>query len=132
MRKKTEPAGSAVKRVSLTNLNATLLRALPELVPDIDVYHRLKSEDPEFTQSFFSYSFLPTLQAALDRGVSEFCARAFALVEELVVHGDEGTNALLRDEFFEYGARCENWMDRASRYMGPQTLSIARQHSIAR
>ncbi len=133
MKKKTpESPGSPVRPLSLANLDTALLRALPELVSDLDEFHRRKNEDLEFTHTFFSYSFLPTLQSALDRGVSDFCQRAFVLIEELVSGGDEEVATLLAEEFFEYGARCENWMDRATRYMGPQTLGIARQHSNVR
>lgn len=113
--------------IRLSELNHFLLHALPELRSDLDAFERLRAEDPEFTQSFFGYSFIPTLQAALDRGVEDFCRRAFLVIEELVISGDHDVRHQLDEELFSYGPRCESWMRRAGPYMGPRALAKADQ-----
>jgi hypothetical protein len=107
--------------IAARDLNAALVEALPELGDDFEAYRRKRVEDPEFTQSFFNYSFLPTLQVALDQNVEYFSARAFALIEQLILEGDADIQAILRDEFFDYGPVCEKWMKRARSGMGDLT-----------
>ena len=113
--------------IHLADIDTQLVEALPELAGDRTEYERRRKEDPEFSQSFFSYSFVPTLQAALDRDVRSFSDRAFALLEELVTRGDEGVGELLREEFFEYGPACEKWMRRALPQMGLRTRALAQR-----
>lgn len=111
--------------IRVAEVDALLVKALPELGPDCAEYEGRRSEDPEFTQSFFGYSFIPTVQAAMDQDVRSFCERAFDLIENLVVEGDEEVIALLREEFFEYGPACEKWMRKGDRFMGPKTRALA-------
>jgi len=111
--------------ITAAELDALLVVALPELAADRGTYEKRRQEDFEFTQSFFSYSFVPTLQVALDQNVEDFCLRAFALIEKLVTEGDEDVQAILRDEFFEYGPACEKWMKRARPQMGMRTRTVA-------
>jgi hypothetical protein len=111
--------------IPLAQLDAVLLRTLPELASDRSDYEAYRAKDPEFTQSFFSYSFVPTLQAALDQGVYQFSERAFKLIEQLVIEGNPELIALLREEFFDYGPACEKWMRRALPLMGPRTRALA-------
>jgi len=115
--------------ITVAELDAALLGALPELAQDHIQYHRNVAQDPELSQSFFSYSFVPTLQVAIDRQLVPFCERAFTLIERLIADGDHDVRALLRDEFFGYGPSCEKWMKRAAGYMGPQTLALAKEAS---
>ncbi len=115
--------------IRFAELDARLVDALPELAGDRVEYERHCKQDPEFQQTFFSYSFVPTLQAALDRDVRSFTERAFALLERLVTQGDEALRALLREEFFAYGPACDKWMRRALSHMGPQTRALAEQAS---
>lgn len=111
--------------IATAELDALLVEALPELAADREAYEKRRREDFEFTQSFFSYSFVPTLQVALDQNVEDFCLRAFALIEKLVTEGDDEIRAILRDEFFEYGPACEKWMKRARPQMGKHTRAAA-------
>jgi hypothetical protein len=111
--------------IHAADLDALLVQALPELESDRIEYERRRGEDPEFTQSFFSYSFVPTLQVALDQNIEDFCHRAFVLIEQLVGEGDGEVQAKLRDEFFAYGPACEKWMKRAQPRMGPKTRKTA-------
>jgi hypothetical protein len=111
--------------IHASEIDATLIEALPELASDRALYERKRMEDREFTQSFFSYSFVPTLQVALDRSLEDFCARAFGVLERLVQEGDDAVQAILRDQFFEYGPACEKWMKRAELRMGPLTRKAA-------
>jgi hypothetical protein len=111
--------------IRLTELDTVLVHALPELASDRADYETRRSQDPEFTQSFFSFSFVPTLQAALDRGVHPFCEKAFRLIEQLVVEGAPELKALLHEEFFDYGPACEKWMVRALPLMGSHTRDLA-------
>ncbi len=105
--------------ISVTQLDRVVVETLPELASDWQAYGRRRIEDPEFQQSFLSYSFIPTLQVALDQNVEDFCRRSFALIERLLSDGDEEVQSILRDEFFDYGAACEKWMQRAGGYLGP-------------
>ncbi len=114
--------------ISAADFNRVLVEALPELGSDCAVYEKRRSEDPEFLQSFFSYSFIPTLQVALDQHVEDFCHRAFSVVERLLVEGDAEVQAILADEFFDYGPACEKWMRRAHEFIGP----IARGKAMGR
>jgi hypothetical protein len=107
------------------DFNAVLVEALPELAADRLAYERRRIEDAEFVQSFFSYSFVPTLQAAIDQNVEDFCMRAFAMIERLVHEGNPEVQAILRDEFFDYGPVCEKWMKRAEWRMGELTRKAA-------
>jgi hypothetical protein len=111
--------------IAAADFDAVLVEALPELVADRSAYERRRIEDPEFAQSFFSYSFVPTLQSAIDQNVEDFCVRAFAMIERLVHEGDPEMQAILRDEFFNYGPVCEKWMKRAGSRMGPLTRKAA-------
>lgn len=111
--------------ISAADLDAVLVAELPELASDRAEYEKRRGEDPEFSQSFFSYSFVPTLQVALDRNVEDFCSRAFALIETLLGEGDEAVRKILREEFFEYGPACEKWMKRAGPRMGPLMTKAA-------
>ncbi len=111
--------------IAAADFDAVLVEALPELAADRSAYERRRIEDAEFVQSFFGYSFVPTLQAAIDRNVEDFCARAFAMIERLVREGDPEVQAILRDEFFDYGPACEKWMKRAESRMGPLTRGAA-------
>ncbi len=111
--------------IRAAELDALLVEALPELANDRTDYARRQAQDPEFMQSFFSYSFVPTLQAALDRNLALFSQRAFTLVEQLVTEGDEELLNLLKQEFFDYGPACEKWMQRTLSYMGPHTRALA-------
>ncbi len=111
--------------ITLTNLDARLIEVLPELAHDLSEYRARCAADTEFEQSFFGYSFVPTLQAALDRDMKDFCRRAFVLLEELVSSGDPEVQILLEDEFFAYGPACEKWMRRAVPQMGPRTRAKA-------
>lgn len=111
--------------VSVGELDDVLVQALPELASDRADYEARRADDSEFTQSFFSYSFVPTLQVALDQGVYPFCERAFKLIEQLVIEGDHDLLALLREEFFDYGPACEKWMRLALPLMGPRTRALA-------
>ena len=107
------------------DLNDFIIAALPELAPDLPAFNRRRLDDPEFTQTFFGYSFIPTLQSALDRNVEDFCRRAFALIERLVREGDAGVQRILRDDFFHYGPACDKWMKKAGSWMGPDTKGTA-------
>lgn len=120
---------AANRTIVLSELDGVMMEALPELRSDLEGYRLLKTQDAEFNQTFFSYSFVPTLQSALDQVVDDFCRRAFALIEILLLRGDKETRNLLEEEFFGYGPHCETWMSRALRYMGPQTLARAAQNS---
>jgi hypothetical protein len=111
--------------IAASELDASLVAALPELAADRGAYEKRRQEDFEFTQSFFSYSFVPTLQVALDQNVDDFCMRAFALIERLTAEGDAEVQTILREEFFEYGPACEKWMKRAHARMGPLTRRTA-------
>ncbi len=111
--------------ISLRDLDTELITALPELASDRAEYDRRQRSDPEFSQSFFGYSFVPSLQVALDRNLDDFCQRAFTLIERLVGDGDADVQALLREEFFAYGPACEKWMKRAEPRMGPLTRKAA-------
>jgi hypothetical protein len=111
--------------IATAELDALLVEALPELAADREAYEKRRREDFEFTQSFFSYSFVPTLQVALDQNVDDFCDRAFALVERLVTDGDSEVQTILREEFFEYGPACEKWMKRACSRMKMHTRAAA-------
>jgi len=116
--------------MSAFDLNRVLVEALPELASDREAYDRRRIEDPDFSQSFLGYSFIPTLQVALDQNVEAFCRRAFALIERLLAEGDVEVQAILRDEFFDYGPACEEWMKRAASHFGPlarQSLSSGKQ-----
>lgn len=115
--------------ISAADLDAVLIEALPELASDREPYLRQRSNDPEFVISFFSYSFVPTLQVALDRHLDDFCTRAFALIERLLEEGDREVRAILQDEFFDYGPACEKWMRRAGANMGPRTRKAASSNS---
>jgi hypothetical protein len=107
--------------IAAADFDSMLVEALPELAADRSAYERRRLEDPEFMQSFFSYSFVPTLQVAIDQNVEDFCVRAFAMIERLVYEGDPQVQAILRDEFFDYGPVCEKWMKRTGSRMGPLT-----------
>lgn len=111
--------------IRASELNDFLTAALPELAADRSSFEQRRSEDPEFTQTFFSYSFIPTLQSALDRNIEEFCRRAFTLVETLVREGDADVQHILREEFFDYGPVCDKWMKKAQAWMGPDTKGTA-------
>ncbi|ABF43104.1 hypothetical protein Acid345_4104 [Candidatus Koribacter versatilis Ellin345] len=111
--------------ISAADLNRGLVEALPELASDREAYEQRRLEDPEFLQSFIGYSFIPTLQVALDQNVDDFCRRAFALIERLLAEGDDDVQAILRDEFFDYGPACEKWMRHAGTLMGPLTRKAA-------
>lgn len=111
--------------IHAAEVDTLLVSALPELASDRAAYEQQRLHDPEFTQSFFSYSFVPTLQVALDQEVEDFCLRAFALIEQLVREGDAEVQTLLREEFFEYGPACEKWMKLAAPRMGPNTREAA-------
>jgi hypothetical protein len=111
--------------ITLEELDRTLIEALPELASDRSAYEQRRVEDPEFTQRFFSYSFIPTLQVALDQNIDDFCARAFVLIERLLIEGDAEVQAILREEFFDYGPACEKWMKRAEYRMGARTRQAA-------
>lgn len=108
-----------------SDLDELLIRELPELAEDRVTFQQRRDDDPEFTQTFFSYSFIPTLQSALDRKVEDFCRRAFALIERLVQEGDADVQRLLREEFFDYGPVCDKWMKKAEAWMGPDTKGSA-------
>ena len=116
--------------IRVAELDALLMKALPELEADHAEFQRRRSEDLEFTQSFFGYSFVPTLQAAMDRDVRRFSERAFALIETLVVEGDEDVIGLLRGEFFDYGPACEKWMRRGEPFMGPRARELAQRKKV--
>ena len=118
--------------IAARDLDKTLVEALPELAGDFEVYRKKRIKDPEFAQSFFNYSFLPTLQVALDQNVDNFCARAFAFVELLVQDGDQDLQALLQEEFFAYGPVCQKWMKRAGSRMGPLTRAKVQAQGIER
>lgn len=111
--------------ISADQLDDLLVQALPELASDRDDYEARRAADPEFTQSFFNYSFVPTLQAALDQGVQPFCKRAFKLIEQLVTEGDPALLVIVSEEFFDYGPACEKWIRRALPLMGPRTRALA-------
>ena len=111
--------------IAIGDLDRVLVEALPELASDREAYQRRRIEDPEFQQSFFSYSFVPTLQVALDQGIEHFTRRAFALIERLLSEGDPDVQQILREEFFEYGPACKKWMRRVGGYMGPRTRAAA-------
>ena len=110
-------------------LNDVLVQTLPELSTDWKTYTARKHRDREFQQSFFGYSFVPTLQVALDQHVEDFCRRAFALIERLLADGDPEVQAIVRDEFFEYGPACEKWMKRAGTYLGPLARKVLSSNS---
>lgn len=118
--------------IRCVDLDALLVAELPELAADRAEYDRRRQEDAEFRQSFFSYSFVPTLQAALDRHIEPFCAKAFSLLERLVAEGDGDLQTTLQDEFFGYGPACEKWMRRALPWMGPQTRELAEKQNSER
>lgn len=111
--------------IGLRDLDTELVTTLPELVADRAEFDRKKRSDPEFSQTFFGYSFVPTLQVALDRNLDDFCNRAFALIERLLAEGDPDVQVLLREEFFDYGPACEKWMKRAGHRMGPLTRAAS-------
>jgi hypothetical protein len=111
--------------IRLAEVDALLAHELPELASDRADYETRRSADLEFSQSFFSYSFVPTLQAALDQNVHPFCERAFKVIERLVTEGDPALLAVVREEFFDYGPACEKWMRRALPLMGPRTRALA-------
>lgn len=113
--------------ITSEDLNEALIKELPELADDLVAYDQRRSEDPEFMQSFFSYSFIPTLQVAIDQNIEDFCQRAFALIERLLTEGDTNVQVILREEFFDYGPACEKWMKRAGHHMGRMTRAAA-QH----
>lgn len=116
--------------IRLEELDRLLVEALPELAVDRAEYERRRNTDPEFTQTFFGYSFVPTLQAAIDQNVMPFCQRAFALIEKLVVEGDEGVAGVLEGEFFEYGPACQKWMRKGEGFMGQKTRQRAQRRSV--
>jgi hypothetical protein len=107
--------------ITAAELDSVLVDALPELASDRAVCEERRRTDTEFLQSFFGYSFIPTLQVALDRQMNDFCRRAFALIERLVHEGDADVQRILQDEFFAYGPACEEWMKKAQSWMGPDT-----------
>ena len=115
--------------IRAAELDSVLVQALPELRTDLQTYSERIKRHPEHQPSFFSYAFIPTLQVALDQHVEAFARRAFDIIERLLCEGDEEIQAILKDEFFEYGPVCEKWMNRAGTYMGPLARKAASSNS---